>query len=467
LGRATFLRDDSSYRYARVGSPAGSCGRASCPAFHLVPLRLPQARDFAKLRRLLSLIAAGLTTPAAIGEQMGAQPKHAARHAGYYHDAAQILGFVEHRRWMLTARGRALILTPAGDNDERQLVCEAIAGATQLGKLAEVLLASADPDVDAVIRYAADELPDLSQATIVRRVNDTLSWRSYLGLGATSTPPKARTRRAADTAQLELLDGGQDLAASDWPDPARLPFNWSRRGRSVEVIVLDDLRSSAEVLIVTGFASLRQICSLVAGLADASPAKLRVIFGAEPFEGRQRRIALAAPSLAQEVADYWLERGFSVRHAADVLATMDAIRTHRVETRISRSNSRLHAKMYVGDKAVTVGSSNFTDPGMVTQLEANVRLSPSNGDGTTYVQARALAEIYWNLGLPYDDEFLALLERLLQKVTWREALARGCAELLEGEWARAHLVDELGVASEISALVRLGLRGPRRHPTHE
>ena len=41
-------------------------------------------------------------------------------------------------------------------------------------------------------------------------------------------------------------------------------------------------------------------------------------------------------------------------------------------------------------------------------------------------------------------QLLELLQELLRKVTWQEALARACAELLEGEWARVHLRDELG-----------------------
>jgi hypothetical protein len=39
---------------------------------------------------------------------------------------------------------------------------------------------------------------------------------------------------------------------------------------------------------------------------------------------------------------------------------------------------------------------------------------------------------------------LALLHDLLRKVTWQEALARACAELLEGEWAGVHLGDDFG-----------------------
>lgn len=48
----------------------------------------------------------------------------------------------------------------------------------------------------------------------------------------------------------------------------------------------------------------------------------------------------------------------------------------------------------------------------------------------------AAAENFWAQGTPWEEEFRALLECLLQVVPWQEALARACAELLEGDWAR-------------------------------
>ena len=40
---------------------------------------------------------------------------------------------------------------------------------------------------------------------------------------------------------------------------------------------------------------------------------------------------------------------------------------------MARSRWRLHAKIYIGDDAATLGSSNFTNPGLRGQLEANAR----------------------------------------------------------------------------------------------
>lgn len=99
---------------------------------------------------------------------------------------------------------------------------------------------------------------------------------------------------------------------------------------------------------------------------------------------------------------------------------------------------RLHAKIFVGDEAATVGSSNFTEPGMRSQLEANARFSLTK-DSKRYRELKQIAENYWELGRDYNDQLIALLERLLRLVPWREALARASAELLEGEWAQAYL----------------------------
>jgi hypothetical protein len=394
--------------------------------------RLPQVRDFGKLRSLLQLLAEGLDEPQAIGVRMGAKPKYAARHASYYLEAAQVLGLVEQGRGALTARGRAYILTEPGSDDSKLLLREAVASATQLGKLADAILSHDEPDVAALIEHMHARLNEsLSRETVARRVRDLLSWRTHLGVGRSWARPHARTRRPVTSKQLDLLDRVPGVAPSQWPEPARLPFNWTPTGKEVARVVVEDLRGSREALIVTGFASLRRLCEFVGTLDPTTPAQVRLVVGCEPFEGRHGDRGSVGSVPSQEVADYWLNRGFSIRDVGDVQATVAALQSGRLQARIYRAGERLHAKMYVGDSAVTVGSSNFTEPGMVRQLEANVRLLDSSGDGKTYRQARSLAEIYWTLAQPYTDELSKLLHELIQKVTWQEALARACAELLE------------------------------------
>ena len=79
--------------------------------------------------------------------------------------------------------------------------------------------------------------------------------------------------------------------------------------------------------------------------------------------------------------------------------------------------------MYLGDEAVTIGSSNFTEPGLVRQLEANARFTRA-GEAIRFAEAQLIAENYWSAGTPYTADLVKLLEGLLRWVTWQEALAR-------------------------------------------
>jgi superfamily II DNA or RNA helicase len=98
----------------------------------------------------------------------------------------------------------------------------------------------------------------------------------------------------------------------------------------------------------------------------------------------------------------------------------------------------LHAKIYLGDDAATVGSSNFTANGLGSQLEANARFSAGK-EAMRYRELRNIAENFWQLGTDYSADLIDLLNKLLRVVTWEEALARACAELLEGNWADEYL----------------------------
>jgi hypothetical protein len=45
----------------------------------------------------------------------------------------------------------------------------------------------------------------------------------------------------------------------------------------------------------------------------------------------------------------------------------------------------------------------------------------------------------WEVGADYTEGLAELLQRLLQSVTWQDALARACAEILEGTWATKYV----------------------------
>lgn len=241
---------------------------------------------------------------------------------------------------------------------------------------------------------------------------------------------------------LDLFAGDDDPVRQhpeiEWPDPARFPLN--RDTCDVEEFVWKDLKFSQAPILVVGFASLDRIINFISDCRD--DAAVRVIFGFELFASRKDDFSLRDSTFNKEMETYWLERGISLRLSAKLIYCIERLKSRKVLTRyMVGSSHRLHAKIYVGDEAATIGSSNFTEPGLKHQLEANARFE-NKGNSKRYDELKQIAENYWELGRDYNDELIALLERLLRVVPWREALARACAELLEGEWAQAYLRGE-------------------------
>lgn len=235
--------------------------------------------------------------------------------------------------------------------------------------------------------------------------------------------------------QIDLFSPPAQAPADVWPEHTRFPCN--RPGHTVGEVVLRDLRAAASPLIVSGYASLERILHLLAELKpDQGP--VRLLFGVEPHVTGRERFTLQHTDFPGEVRDYWLSRGISVEASASIIHAIGLIEAGRVEARhLGGTRKRLHAKIYCGDSGITLGSSNFTDAGLRHQLEANVRFTTA--EPRRFHETRRIAEHFWHEGLPYTDELLALLHRLLAVVGWQEALARACAELLDGEWARAYL----------------------------
>jgi len=97
----------------------------------------------------------------------------------------------------------------------------------------------------------------------------------------------------------------------------------------------------------------------------------------------------------------------------------------------------LHAKMYISDTSVALGSSNFSRAGFQYMLEANVRFAKH--EKARCGELRQVAENYWQQGTDFQEEMIALLRQLMHRVSFPEAVARACAEILEGQWAERYL----------------------------
>lgn len=236
------------------------------------------------------------------------------------------------------------------------------------------------------------------------------------------------------------------LDGLEWPDHDLFPVNRPRH--TVGNVVRNDLTSSAGPLLVAGYSSLDELVGLLSAWERTDrDGQARLLVGAEPFETARRAFRSSRHSFSKEVNEYWHRRGFSVRLSAKVISVIEAVRDGRIEVRFMAGRRLVHAKLYVGDDAATIGSSNFTRSGLQHQLEANVRF-PRRTDAARYRGTRLVAENYWAVAEDWTESFVALLESLLKVVTWREALARACAEILEGDWAD-ELLARVGLDSSL------------------
>jgi superfamily II DNA or RNA helicase len=245
---------------------------------------------------------------------------------------------------------------------------------------------------------------------------------------------------APDPTQRSLFDAvaassDERLTAAEWPDQTRFPLN--RYRCKVRDVIFGDLNASARPLIVAGYGSLSTIVDFLAQI-PGEVAEVRLLIGSEPTPGGLDSARVPITPVAAEARSYWLKQGISILQSPELIAAIDAVRAGRVTARVLESRrARLHAKLFVGEGAVTLGSSNFTVPGLDMQWEANVRFEAK--ERRRYEDARQIAENYWAAGVDSTAELLSLLESLLRVVPWPEALARACLELLDGEWAREYL----------------------------
>ena len=246
---------------------------------------------------------------------------------------------------------------------------------------------------------------------------------------------------AKKPAQIEIFDqvapsAIRHLHSLEWPSPDRFPLNIGRN--RVRDQVIRDLVESTSPLIVAGYAAIDHIVEFLAQL-PVGQKNVRLLFGSEPSPGRPERYGSSGRPFSQEVETYWLARGISPKLSLKLIQAVERLERDEVEARyLGDSGARLHAKIYLGERAVTLGSSNFTEPGLVFQLEANVRFTAAH-DSARYRDTATVAENYWQAGTDFTQELITLLKSLLQWVTWQEALARACAELLEGQWAKDYL----------------------------
>lgn len=248
-----------------------------------------------------------------------------------------------------------------------------------------------------------------------------------------------------DPLQLNLFNQFGDTPEPDLDLPAHERFPYNYGDRKVKSLIFRDLRRSQNPMIVSGYTSLSMIIEFLALChqdLEKDPAAfetIQILIGNEPAPTQRSSFHLHQHDLPQEIQRYWLEeRGISIFLCAKVIVVIELIQSGKVQVRLSDRLRPMHAKIFRGDNAITGGSSNFSHSGLELQYEINHRYERTK-EKRRFEEACQLAENYWTLGRDYQDELITLLELLLSVVTWQEALARACAELLEGEWAQRYI----------------------------
>ena len=229
------------------------------------------------------------------------------------------------------------------------------------------------------------------------------------------------------------------------PFPERPPatrFLLNTPGNVVRKQLSADFAAAKSINIVTGYSGLDEVIRLLARTSENTD--VRLLFGDEPRPTDRERATFSPKALSAEIREHFLDTGLSCDVFVDVYDAVERLKSEVVSARLIEATSqRLHAKVFVTDKMAATGSSNFSRNGLELNLEVNARFD-ANKESKRYKETTQIAEHYWEQGDEYTDRLVALIEQLFKKVSWQEALAKACAELLEGEWAQAFL-DESGI----------------------
>lgn len=217
-------------------------------------------------------------------------------------------------------------------------------------------------------------------------------------------------------------------AQNNLPSPDRFPTNIGKKGKDY---VDQEFAASRQFLIVTGYSSLEYMITFFNQVDLASKDSVRVVLGNEPLF-RQLKKSIRTTTLRQDILDYWLDQHIAAYLCWPVINLIENIKAGKIDFRIL---DKLHAKIYVGDESAMLGSSNFSQSGLVHQFEANVRASRAE-QPADYEAMGSVANHYYEKGQDANELMISLLQQLLKLVTWKEALARAVGELLEGDFVR-------------------------------
>lgn len=203
---------------------------------------------------------------------------------------------------------------------------------------------------------------------------------------------------------------------------------------TVKDIILEDWLRSSKILVLTGYSSLEYLLSIF-GKERAVSNSVEIVLGNEPAKKNSLTDFSRPTRLSQEYKAYWLERGISILNLGNLLRVVNRIDAGEIAFKL---NPKLHGKVYISDKSALMGSSNLSRTGFELNYEVNARFSSAENE-EHYLKLKDIAEFYATEASDITDDIRLLFYQLLQAVTWREALARGISEILEGHWMKNYL----------------------------
>ena len=135
---------------------------------------VPQAPSLARIRAVLTAVAAGAATLDVIAEETDIS----ARHVGHAARAAQALDLLDGKR-APTARGHALLATDQESPEERAAFHAAVEESAIVQALAPSLLAEKPPSKK-TLAARIERITGLSPTTAEHRAEDLLAWREQI-----------------------------------------------------------------------------------------------------------------------------------------------------------------------------------------------------------------------------------------------------------------------------------------------
>ena len=173
--------------------------------------------------------------------------------------------------------------------------------------------------------------------------------------------------------------------------------------------------------------------------------KIRILMGAERTHRTRKALLDAVRSRAILILDESLEdQKVANPFLHGVAAIVDGLKSGKIECRVY-DRDKFHAKAYitharlevVGSQAL-VGSSNFTGPGLTSNIELNVQIQSAR----EVSQLQEWFETHWNEATEVTDTVIDAVQRHVREYSPFEVYAKALQEFFRGHELTATEWDE-------------------------